>query len=271
MRKLICAVLLTIMLGATAAEARRFGIPIPIPNFSGGSSSSSQNSGYSEHIDPVYTLPDTEEFRHNGVHFNLGYFYSVRNGNLTNGSFVMYHGDDFVRLDEEQLLIISSALGLDPTKDYLANQTASERRAAASISRRPDESKAEYATRSREFVANARASTALSVAPDDETTTSAPARKKGVGGTIVFVVLGFLVFGLFRRRSWVRRFLAMLWVMWHSAAAARPSPIETESSTDTSSFDDRVARRLKELSSPAPQLEQSAPPVAVKTFGRRVS
>ena len=97
------------------AEARR---RIRFGSFGGFGS-----SGYAEKIDKVYDLPDTGTYFHDGKYYDLGAFYTVRDGAEVypaEPSFVLYNGDRYVKLDGAQLTAITMDLGSDPTASYRA-------------------------------------------------------------------------------------------------------------------------------------------------------
>jgi len=99
----LLAALLCVALSAQPAQARRIFF-FPIPHFGG-----------SETIDPVYDLPDRAPFIHEGYAWDVGYL-NGRSGN----SYVLYHGDRYVTLDDERIALLTDELGFDPTAKHRA-------------------------------------------------------------------------------------------------------------------------------------------------------
>jgi hypothetical protein len=78
----------------------------------------------SSRIDLVRDLPNEYPFERDGQYLDLGYLYSTERVNgadvaRTGQGFVLYHDDLYIKLDPEKLSAVTSALGEDPTRDYI--------------------------------------------------------------------------------------------------------------------------------------------------------
>lgn len=100
--RLLCG-LFCLLICVQAAEARRFRI-IPIPGM-----------GSSETIDLVHDLPNEEPFVNEGAYLDVGYL-NGRNGN----AYVLYHDDRYRKLDDQDIALLTTALGFDPTAQHRA-------------------------------------------------------------------------------------------------------------------------------------------------------
>ncbi len=74
--------------------------------------------GSTQKIDFVRDLPNAAPFEYDGQYFDLGYIYTANRGPRGSG-FVLYHDDNYVRLDSAGLADVTTALGEDPTKGYV--------------------------------------------------------------------------------------------------------------------------------------------------------
>lgn len=249
------------------AEARRrirFGA---MPSFGSG--------GYAEKIDKVYDLPDNGTYFHDGKYYDIGNFYTVSAGGARaypkNPTFVLYHGDRYIKLDEAQLALLREDLGFDPTetfrKEYAAKYPAqSGNTSPNAIERHDGESIEAFRDRVR-AMAGARSSPRSPSAAEDSAPSSGG---MGVGGflftmLVVGVVMAAGIRGM-RRRTVV-------------PGASDPDDMRHMS------FDERVARRLRETReqggfdpaptpSPMPATAPSyapAPMPGVRTFGRKTA
>lgn len=252
---IMAAVTLFVALAEPAEARRRF----RFFSFGGGGGSS-----YAEKIDKVYDLPDNGTYFHDGKYYDLGAFYTVRDGASiypAEPSFVLYNGDSYVKLDSIQLSVISADLGTDPTASYRATYSAKvpERpKSRAEVERLPGETTDELRARVRKMAAERGDAPAADAA--------APARKGGVGTLFVaMLVIG----GAF-----------MLWLRGFLKRRVRESILgPEESSSPDSAFNQRVAARLRELEierqaqgqQPAPEMDAAPAMPAPRTFGRKLA
>ncbi|AQR74172.1 hypothetical protein BXU08_11380 [Sphingomonas sp. LM7] len=216
------------------------------------------SSSYSEKIDKVYDLPDSDTYLHDGQYYDLGAFYQVRGGTEmrpATPSFVLYNGERYVKLDESQLALIKDDLGMDPTAAYRARAAIEAPVRAKSpneIERRDGESMAEFRARARGMAARG------NMPSDSESGT--PAR----GGLIALLVLPVLVIGgifIF----WLRRFLRRRVARVIAATGDTGPGMEVHAA----SFDQRIASRLRELEGGQGQPAAAMP--APRTFGRKLA
>ncbi|MDT8759447.1 hypothetical protein MZO42_12145 [Sphingomonas psychrotolerans] len=243
---------------AEPAEARRrirFG---SFGGFGGG-------SGYAEKIDKVYDLPDTGSYFHDGKYYDLGAFYTIRDGAEiypAEPSFVLYNGDRYVKLGGAELTMLTAELGMDPTATYRASYAAKvtpRPKSAAEIDRRDGESMAEFRARVRGM---AHGQTADRSGVEGAT---APSSAR-VGGTwlgVFFLPMLFIgVIFLFGVRKFLRR---------RTAAVLAAAPEELPATRETGSFDQRIAARLRELEGGPGQAASAPAAPAARTFGRKVA
>ncbi len=202
-------------------------------------------------IDLVRDLPNEDPFEHDGQYYDLGYLYSTERVNgadvaRTGQGFVLYHDDRYIKLGPEDLYTVTSALGEDPTKDYVPP----------------------VATRAGQI---ARDGDGAPVAGQPMPYRS-PARRgsSGLGFVAAIVVVGFFTMLRFMMRSALRAALSPL--------VRRPA---RRTFAEIDPFESRVSARLAELdsgggagpaaSSPAPAYQQqpamTAP--APRGFGRK--
>ena len=107
---LVYVAMIFLFASAVDADAKRFRF-FAVPGFSRG-----------ETIDRVYDLPNQTTFVVEGKFFDLGYLNSS-----SGDAYVLYNGDQYVKLDEVGLKGISSMLGFDPTvEDRKKRAAASE-------------------------------------------------------------------------------------------------------------------------------------------------
>jgi hypothetical protein len=202
-------------------------------------------------IDLVRDLPNEYPFEHDGQYYDLGYLYSTERVNgadvaRTGQGFVLYHDDRYIKLGPEDLYTVTSALGEDPTKDYIPP----------------------VATRAGQV---ARDGDGAPVAGQPAPYRSPPrSGSSGLGFVAALVVVGFFTMLRFMMRSALRAALSPLF--------RRPAR-RTFAAADP--FESRVSARLAELengggagpavSSPAPayqpQPAMTAP--APRGFGRK--
>lgn len=261
-------------IAASPAEAKRFRF-FAIPGFGG--------SG--ESIDLVYDLPDKPPFARDGESIDVGYLNSPR-GN----AYVVYHGDRYRKLSDEDLAILTAILGFDPTAAHRAKHApqkpADSPKAETQpviksgrigsghvMMRRADESTAEFAARKEAFIKAHRSSSAQSAAsPSSRESTSGGASHWG----LVISVIAFIAILLslaWKGFSSVVRFVKS----WSSGTSGDDESMKAA----YAALDARVAERLSKLQpEPIPQtvsrpVEQYHPAPsfaagpAVRSFGRR--
>ena len=244
MIRVMVSALLAMLLMAGPAEARR----VRFFGFGGGGGGGGTAA---ETIERVKDLPDRAPYLRDGVSWDVGYLNSM----TRKSGYVLYHGDTFVTLDKEMIEVLKEDLGSDPTA---AHRTAAEaaRKAAISttdnvVERRPGESREEFAERAQRELAdkNAGASSAA----------EAKRARGGAAGSMLLVG-GLGIFAVFKMARSAFKPSARAEV----AEEAEPTP------ADTSSFDERVARRLAEMhGGAAAPATAAAAPAGVRTFGRR--
>ncbi len=278
----ILGALLSVMVGAQPAEARRFRI-FGIPHFGGG-----------ESIEKVYDLPDEQPFVKDGDTLDLGFLH----GNSKSG-FVLYAGDRYRLLDQPHIDMLTTLLGFDPTAKYRADHAKENAAANAEakaerdhkdeliakgsmIERAPGESREAYAARSAEFVRKARARSASRDVPDTSVGNDNPA-EQGSGalggfGTIFFI--GSIVSIAFAMR---RKIIGLIFGAGKAASQMTSAADDLPpSGAEYASFDERIARQLAARQSgaeePSQATETSAPPLMaaprapiVRGFGRKLA
>ena len=269
--RLLCGSLL-LLVAAQSAEAKRFRI-FSIPSFGGG-----------ETIDPVYDLPDEKPFVKDGKSFDVGYL-NGRQGN----AYVLYSGDRYRKLDPQDIALLTTMLGFDPTAkhraqyaidhaDEIAEQQAEQAHKDERIAKglmiepRPGESQEAYAARRAAFIAEHR-STSSAAAP-----ASGPAQSSGsssspsmgsFGFGLALILLATVIFA-------GRKFISGIFGLTRSVSRDIAGPDQQTGDTSAHlSFDARVAKRLAELQGDpaaaqgeapyAPSLQQAP----VRTFGRK--
>jgi len=241
---------------AEPAEARR---RIRFGSFGGFGS-----SGYAEKIDKVYDLPDNGTYFHDGKYYDLGAFYQVRDGAEiypAEPSFVLYNGDRYVKLDGAQLTMLTVDLGMDPTATYRANYASKSvalprPKSPNEVERLPGETNEQLRERVRKM-ASERGTAASPTAPG-------AARVGGNWLAAFFLPMlmigGLFVFGL---RKFLRKRVAAV------IASGDEAPVEI----NATSFDQRIAARLRELEggqgSMAPEPAMASP--VPRTFGRKLA
>ena len=258
---LVTATTLFVSLCEPAEARRRFHFGF-MPHFGGGGGS------YSEKIERVYELPNTDIYFRDGKHYDLGNFYRERDGSAERGPapiFVLYNGDSYVRLSDEQLAIITADLGHDPTAAFRAEYAAKYPVAPRTMG--PNEIERREGESIDELRARARAMAKERGEPVDPAVASQRAVKRGTIGAVSYLPL-LLIGGvaLFVGRKLLRGPLA---------AALAPSEDSELDAADTRSFDQRVAQRLREVGeqggAPEPAPPPGPPPASVRTFGRRTA
>ena len=256
-----------LMVMSSPAEARRGFAIIPIGGWGGGSG---------ESITLVHDLPDQEPYVKEGKYFDVGYLNSD-----SRSGFVIYSGDKFSPINDEQTAALTTILGFDPTAEYRkehAEEWAAEARKAEEerahkadriasgklIEREAGESDEAYQRRKDAFLAEHRAISAARSASStsDQPAEAAKASKTGMGGLLAVIVL--MAVGWFNRKSLFGR---------GKAATDRSSEAFDDyapsAALDTGSFDERVARRLAQLNGGAPSDERSPAAPPVRSFGRK--
>ena len=202
-------------------------------------------------IDLVRDLPNDDTFEHDGQYYDLGYLYSTERVNgadvaRTGQGFVLYHDDRYIKLGPEDLYTVTSALGEDPTRDYVPPVAASRSQVARNDDGAPD---------AGQPISN-----------------RSPTRRGsgGLGIVAAIVVVGFFAMLRFMMRSALRAMLSPLF--------RRPA---RRTFAEVDPFESRVSARLAELengggagpaaSPPAPayqpQPAMAAP--AARGFGRK--
>jgi hypothetical protein len=244
---------------AQPAEARR---RIRFGSFGGFGS-----SGYAEKIDKVYDLPDNGTYFHDGKYYDLGAFYQVRDGAEiypAEPSFVLYNGDRYVKLDGAQLTMLTVELGMDPTATYRANYASKSvalprPKSANEIERLPGETNAQLRARVRAMGHDGSAGAAAANAG------SSTAAQVGAGWLGAFflpmlMIGGLFVFGL---RKFLRKRVAAV------IASGDEAPVEV----NATSFDQRIAARLRELEGGQSGMlvEPAMASPAPRTFGRKLA
>ena len=199
-------------------------------------------------IDLVRDLPNDDTFEHDGQYYDLGYLYSTERVNgadvaRTGQGFVLYHDDRYIKLGPEDLYTVTSALGEDPTKDYVPPVAAP---ASGRIARDGD---------------------GAPVAGQPIPYRSRAGRGAGTLGIVMTMLLfGFFVMLRFMMRSALRAMLAPLFRAPMRKGAAKADPFEA-----------RVSARLAELerggapaaATPNYQPEPAMTAPAVRAFGRK--
>ena len=199
-------------------------------------------------IDLVRDLPNDDTFEHDGQYYDLGYLYSTERVNgadvaRTGQGFVLYHDDRYIKLGPEDLYTVTSALGEDPTKDYVPPVAAPSGRIARDGDGAP-------------------------VAGQPIPYRSRTGRGAGTLGIVMTMLLfGFFVMLRFMMRSALRAMLAPLFRAPMRKGATKADPFEA-----------RVSARLAELeggggaqtaSTPNYQPEPTMTAPAVRAFGRK--
>jgi hypothetical protein len=215
-------------------------------------------SSYSEKIDKVYDLPDNDTYLNGGQYYDLGAFYRLRNGAEVRPAapvFVLYNGDRYLRLDDAKLALIKEDLGMDPTAAYRARYAANlptRPRSSNEIERREGETPEQFRARMR------------GVAPpehrENAASDSSPATQFVMGWLVAMLVpmVAILWFSFARLRKFLRR---------RAASAIMPID-ETMPELNTTSFDQRIAARLRELDGGP---GNAMVPAAARTFGRKLA
>jgi hypothetical protein len=194
-------------------------------------------------IDLVRDLPNDATFERDGQYYDLGYLYSTERVNgadvaRTGQGFVLYHDDRYIKLGPEDLYTVTSALGEDPTKDYVPP----------------------VATRAGQV---ARDGDGAPVAGQPIPYRS-PTRRgsSGLGFIAAIVVVGFFAVLRFMMRSALRAMLSPLF--------RRPA---RRTFAEVDPFESRVSARLAELESggiaPAYQPQPAMTAPAPRGFGRK--
>jgi hypothetical protein len=256
-----------LMVMASPAEARRGFAIIPIGGWGGGSG---------ESITLVHDLPNEEPYVKEGKYFDVGYLNSDGRA-----GFVIYSGDRFTKIDDEQIAALATMLGFDPTAQYKADHAeewaeaarkAEQERAHKAdriasgklIEREEGESDEAFQQRKDAFLAEHRSSSAAhsESSTADQSHDVAKPSKTGMGGMLAVIVL--LAVGWFNRKSLFGR---------GKTVAAGPNEafddFAPDSALDTGSFDERVARRLAQLNGGAVTDERATPAPQVRSFGRK--
>ena len=228
----------------------------------GGWGSHSNSSGYAEKIDKVYDLPDTGTYFNEGKYYDLGAFYQIRDGAEiypAEPSFVLYNGDRYVKLGGAELTMLTADLGMDPTATYRATysaKTSARPKSATGIEQRDGETMAEFRARVRGMAHAGRPSKEVDVSP---ASTGHPGAGWGVTLFLpVLILCGFVIGGA---RKFLRRRVA-------AVIASGGEPVEEVNAT---SFDQRVAARLREMEGGQGQAATAPAMPAPRTFGRKLA
>jgi hypothetical protein len=243
------------------AQARRIRI-FPIPGFGGG-----------ESIDLVYDLPNEAPFLREGETFDVGYLNS-RKGN----AYVLYHGDRYIKLGDQEFAMLTGVLGFNPTAKHRAQRESSnteagpakERAAGRNVlQRRQGESTEDFAARVQAFVAANQASSRQS-AGSRSTNGGTP-----ISGMLISIVV-FVAILLFLAWKGVRsvfRFVASLLggssdqdeSMAATYAALNARVAERLSGMQPDFLQQRYGGQKAEYLSPAPSASVNSP---ARAFGR---
>lgn len=244
---------------ATTADARRWRLRVP---------SFGASMGRAQTIDLVEALPDTEAFERDGRYYDLGYLHD--SGSLSDGRYVLYNGERYMRVDTPMETAIAAELGRNPIEGHrgrTATEKGSKPSTVATLEPRSGESREAFRERARAFAADRQSTSAAA-----ERASVAPAMSGAGGGFAIMLALmliGALLFG-------GRRFIAA--VTGGAASAAKQVSRATAPTADgdngvsQTSFDQAVAARLREINAPrSAQTAGVSPDIkpAARTFGRR--
>lgn len=230
--------LVCLVVSAQSAEARRRGFFIPGFGSRG------------ETIDRVHDLPNVEAFRKDGEYLDVGYL----NGQAGN-AYVLYQGDRYRKLDDQDIAALTGVLGFDPTAKHRAQYAidhadeiaeAEAERAhkddriarGLMIERRAGESSADYAARKSEFISKHRSSSSQEQSGQRVIDRSGDAKTSPFGSTALQILLLSLTL-IFGRKWLFKTFRGF-------AGNGRRDP-ETTGPSSALSFEQRVAARLSEL------------------------
>lgn len=87
------------------------------------------DAGSSSAIERLHDLPDNQTFKRNGAYWDLGYVYEKTesfgifgSSSGQDGFFALYHGTDYVKLDEAGKARVIDLVGFDPTSGYVPRE-----------------------------------------------------------------------------------------------------------------------------------------------------